>query len=328
MNRRSKAFTLIELLVVIAIIAILAAILFPVFAQAKEAAKKTTALNNVKQSGVACVLYSDSNDDTFPLAHNFDASGRQMSGPPDYRLWAVPAGWGVNSAFRNEDAVAWHNSVQPYAKNYSIFQNPSGNTYPAGLNQRPAPGNLPIVALSANGLLNSYPMGNVASPSQLCMLWWGNGKEQYRGYGYTSPYLRCRGSGPCVFNPSGLPQTTGNSQALTGRQDTYEFTFVPQNDTTWVLGEGFSYVAVDSSAKYVRQPGRGRNNGSYSQPGYEYLDTFQRNGQTISGVPGNIDFPARCVASTGGPHYLSWFRPDSTFEYEFGTTGDNRRCFR
>ncbi|MEI7576613.1 MAG: prepilin-type N-terminal cleavage/methylation domain-containing protein [Armatimonadota bacterium] len=61
-----KAFTLIELLVVIAIIAILAAILFPVFAQAKAAAKKTAALSNAKNIGTASMIYASDADDRFP----------------------------------------------------------------------------------------------------------------------------------------------------------------------------------------------------------------------------------------------------------------------
>src|SRR5687768_8573044 len=69
MNARRHAFTLIELLVVIAIIAILAAILFPVFAQAKEAAKRTACVANSNQIGKATMMYMGDNDDRVPLIH-------------------------------------------------------------------------------------------------------------------------------------------------------------------------------------------------------------------------------------------------------------------
>ena len=76
MTPHSRAFTLIELLVVIAIIAILAAILFPVFAQAKFAAKKTVDLSNAKQIGLATKLYLGDSEDTMPIfyAYNSDPS--------------------------------------------------------------------------------------------------------------------------------------------------------------------------------------------------------------------------------------------------------------
>ena len=65
---RKRGFTLIELLVVIAIIAILAAILFPVFAQAREAARKSTCLQNLKQLGTAMMMYATDYEDALPRA--------------------------------------------------------------------------------------------------------------------------------------------------------------------------------------------------------------------------------------------------------------------
>lgn len=64
MHRKYQAFTLIELLVVIAIIAILAAILFPVFAQAREKARQASCLSNTKQMGLAHLMYSQDYDET------------------------------------------------------------------------------------------------------------------------------------------------------------------------------------------------------------------------------------------------------------------------
>jgi prepilin-type N-terminal cleavage/methylation domain-containing protein/prepilin-type processing-associated H-X9-DG protein len=70
-KRPNRAFTLIELLVVIAIIAIIAAILFPVFAQAREKARQATCQSNLKQLGLAFLMYAEDYDETLPAAPNF-----------------------------------------------------------------------------------------------------------------------------------------------------------------------------------------------------------------------------------------------------------------
>ena len=85
--RTRNAFTLIELLVVIAIIAILAAILFPVFAQAKASAKQIVCMSNMKQIGLATKMYMNDNDDVcFPAARyelwDKSDSKQQMSSEP------------------------------------------------------------------------------------------------------------------------------------------------------------------------------------------------------------------------------------------------------
>jgi prepilin-type N-terminal cleavage/methylation domain-containing protein/prepilin-type processing-associated H-X9-DG protein len=78
-----RGFTLIELLVVIAIIAILAAILFPVFAQAKEAAKKTKAISNMKQADLAGQMYMNDYDDAYMLSDSGGSFPGWGYGPPD-----------------------------------------------------------------------------------------------------------------------------------------------------------------------------------------------------------------------------------------------------
>lgn len=79
-----KGFTLIELLVVIAIIAILAAILFPVFAQARAKARQASCLSNVKQIALACLMYSDDYDETLPPGYIGTAASVLIASPGGY----------------------------------------------------------------------------------------------------------------------------------------------------------------------------------------------------------------------------------------------------
>jgi prepilin-type N-terminal cleavage/methylation domain-containing protein len=71
---RGKGFTLIELLVVIAIIAILAAILFPVFAQVRNKARQTACVSNIRQCWLALTMYRDDHDNVYPYGIDFDPS--------------------------------------------------------------------------------------------------------------------------------------------------------------------------------------------------------------------------------------------------------------
>lgn len=329
-HREKKGFTLIELLVVIAIIAILAAILFPVFAQAKTAAKKSVAVSNTKQTATAMLIYSTDSDDNFPNAYATDQYGTMLMGPtgPDsYHLAAVPAGWGVNAVWAGADANHWVNSTYPYMKNYELTNCAFTTLYTSGFSYTTAPGGLPTSSASMNGLLSTYSGTAVASPSTTPLVSWGNGKEAYRGYAYTNPIMRCDLVGtasaiaaPCRFNPAGPPQA-GMTRSLASRMDTYELTFDSANDTTWVQGDGFVAARTDGSAKFYKQPQTGTNTGNYNQPGYIY--SLGRDGANGGGY---LDTPLRCQAGTAGAYYQSWYRPDTSGSYAFGATGSGAQC--
>ena len=128
---RRIAFTLIELLVVIAIIAILAAILFPVFARARENARRTSCVNNMKQMGLGVAMYVQDNDGRYPMSSNTDGSGRRW---PDYifpyvksaQLFICPS---VSESDVTSRGKAWATSTGPtgnhfgYGYNYQYLGN-------------------------------------------------------------------------------------------------------------------------------------------------------------------------------------------------------------
>jgi prepilin-type N-terminal cleavage/methylation domain-containing protein len=125
-----KAFTLIELLVVIAIIAILAAILFPVFAQAKLAAKKAVSISNQKQLGLAIIMYANDYDDMYPrrdgctINDSFNTIYNNVAAGTDlYPFCNGPYGTAGAYAFR-DNHYEWGKWVLPYVKSTGLFFHP------------------------------------------------------------------------------------------------------------------------------------------------------------------------------------------------------------
>ncbi len=206
-----RAFTLIELLVVIAIIAILAAILFPVFAQARESARQTVCSSNVRQIGLAVSMYTQDYDETMPIfyAYNTQTPGGQRA-------------WAGDAAHKGVEIL-----LQTYSKNKDLFKCPDDLGGPAGTlddayygcpgrsstyqgcygsSYRFTKGNFSIVANESsqnNGLYTTskvVPLALFAAPSETRLIrdemfpWFGTQDK----YGYIPGYFKswhARGGG-------------------------------------------------------------------------------------------------------------------------------------
>jgi prepilin-type N-terminal cleavage/methylation domain-containing protein len=300
-----RAFTLIELLVVIAIIAILAAILFPVFAQAKEAAKKTAYISNMKQSGTSCQIYLSDSDDQFP--QGFVAR-------PENGLWAtgvvhpVPANAITTAPWTTPERIAmsecfYANSLQPYMKNYDLLNLPVGNTVAVGgetynPNVKPA-----LVGMTMNGYfhtLNSSSVNNNA----VAVVFWDVQKINIKGRGFATPSLYCPGGVqgapvPCLFNPGGDPSP--GSGGTTSGYYVWDFT-----NTVYLFGKKGVFGRADTSTK-TAAVGTAVNPQFVAWQG-KLLDPWAQVG--TGGIPYSL-WP--CDASFNNQtvgNYWCYFRPD------------------
>lgn len=140
-----RGFTLIELLVVIAIIAILAAILFPVFAKAREKARQTSCLSNVKQLGLGCLMYAQDYDECLPHY-------------ADHGCYAAPL----------PQRFMWDALITPYTKNTQITRCPSVPTVAQGIGPNYA--HVINCALSGTTPIAGTSLGVMQLPAQTMML--------------------------------------------------------------------------------------------------------------------------------------------------------------
>lgn len=134
MNRREKGFTLIELLVVIAIIAVLAAILFPVFARAREQARAASCLANMKELGTALQMYLQDSDEVFPV--NSTEASRGVLYDDYGEIYNGHAPMQDAASVTIEQKISIRAQLDPYVKNGGIWKCPSdsgcGTTYAVG----------------------------------------------------------------------------------------------------------------------------------------------------------------------------------------------------
>jgi prepilin-type N-terminal cleavage/methylation domain-containing protein len=303
-----RAFTLIELLVVIAIIAILAAILFPVFAQAKEAAKKTANLSNQKQLGTAFHLYLADSDDVLPQAIFYIPEwGGWNFRVADY-VTPVPAGWLPNTMgfsrepYLSKSETMWANSTLPYMKSVGLFEAPGAPElrFPgvaAGFANPQKP--WAKVNATMNGLLHSLPVSSVAQPSRLPLLW-GMGKMNVAGFAYTNPVLWCPNNDQtCRWSPTGQHQSSQTSPI--------DFSYVeyPEGWSYWTYGRGMNFVSVDGSAKFR----------TLSRPLDTVTPRYSAVDQPFSsmGPKGEAGWLMHC-SKPSGYYQPCMFRPDSEFD--------------
>ncbi len=254
--RTRRAFTLIELLVVIAIIAILAAILFPVFAQAKQAAKKTASLSNLKQTATASQVYMGDSDDTYPLAfvNNYAGGpngynyGSFITTPPTLLAATEPA-WkraGVESFV--------FNSMQPYMKNVDLLKCPGGIRLATTATYGPTggvPSTAQDITYTYNGILNGYNATAIAAPADLTVFWHGQGRRSLTGLGYASPWLNCdQNDAPCVYQPTSATCGTSTANGVTSGYTTRTGAGAGNKQGVNVFNGGVILAFADSHAKF------------------------------------------------------------------------------
>ena len=292
-RRNKAAFTLIELLVVIAIIAILAAILFPVFAKAREKARQTACMSNMKQLGLATIQYVQDYDE-FYYSHRLKNDPNPLctaQGGPDT---CAATGTGAQITGDATNRTSWAQLLQPYLKSYAVFLCPSNPTGWVGVDpiaeecggQDASSGNNSGCGGRSYGAENSYghndmfmsPAGNPTSfgtllpiassqvqrPSSTALIM----DAEYYGVApdlqNQSGYLKTYGG---QYNPAGDLAWMGNQSNPAGQYENYwknigngKWGYDLNTSGTW-LGTGSTGNKTDDAGVDMTQQGPNRHTG-------------------------------------------------------------------
>lgn len=256
-TRVRNGFTLIELLVVIAIIAILAAILFPVFAQAREKARQTSCLSNLKQISLSSLQYVQDFDETWPLT--FVESYGAAS------VWTVPLKSDTPDDIAREKTI-YAEALMPYIKTYAVWACPSAKdlnpsnygwaSEEAALNDA----NGFKITYLMNGYLHGWPDAETRSPASVVSFSESAGKQAIIGAVPSFPIAYDRAATSMtkfrkgtVTDPNASPNTTGNC-ASPDAAAAYAFTEFSRAPTWWNHTGGSNYAYMDGHVKFVKNP--------------------------------------------------------------------------
>ncbi len=174
-----KGFTLIELLVVIAIIAILAAILFPVFARAREKARQSACLSNVKQLTLGVKMYMSDYDNFFPFGHL--KCGRDVDNFYETQTGGSSGGY--------SDGLFWPDSIMPYVKNRQIFICPSNPNKWLGYGWTQKLGYVGAHPTRSGAIYDGRPEADILYPAQTPMIADNRNSSSGTIYDWTNLYI-------------------------------------------------------------------------------------------------------------------------------------------
>ena len=285
-RRQKSGFTLIELLVVIAIIAILAAILFPVFSKVRENARRASCQSNEKQLGLAVIQYQQDADEKFPPS---DGYGQGWAG----KVYSFVKSTGVYACPDDSTTSGTGNRVS-YASNVNLFG--SGN----GIANDPAQG----VGLGGNAV---YPnLSQLGGPANTVMLFeiQGNNDGSLNGpvLTATNPYELTSGSGNgSNGGASNLQPATGFNHAnyATGNIGGYNLTLT--SSKTGVHTDGSNYLATDGHVKWLRGVAVSGGGAAPSAASPEVHNQATQNGGTAAGTSSMTQQSGAAVSLTFSP---------------------------